>query len=198
MNSVEEYNRSLSFWKMGFYFLDISNAVFNQTIKLENAWIVIDDKPIDEKKYNEKTEFSDFNLIVPTLFNLYHGFELVFKGFLLLRMGIDSNHDIERLYEDFKKEYSDQNDIFLILDKYILKQFMLEPLKTFFNVNNISAKQFYEALRYPVKKNFTDKYEYIELQYKSKEGLPFFKETVENISKLKFLFVQLGRKYEVE
>ena len=46
MNDVEKYQRSLSFWQMGFYFLNISNAVFKQTIKSGNAWIVIDDEPM--------------------------------------------------------------------------------------------------------------------------------------------------------
>ena len=80
MNDVEKYQRSLSFWQMGFNFLNITNAIMKQTIKLENAWIVGDDKPISEDEYDQRTEFADFNLIIPTLFDLYHGFELVLKG----------------------------------------------------------------------------------------------------------------------
>jgi type II restriction/modification system DNA methylase subunit YeeA len=192
----ERYIKSLSYWQMGFYFLNLTIAVFKQTIKNGNSWTVIDDKPIDENKYNKKTEFSDFNIIVPTLFDLYHGFELVLKGFLLLKKDVNPDHKIEELYSDFIAEYSDQVGIKTILEKFIIKQSILEPIKTFVNKNQITANKFYEALRYPINLGKTHTYKHIELKYKSEEGIPFFQETVNKLTEIMPLFVKLGRSYE--
>lgn len=196
--SSEAYQKSLSFWQMGFYYLHSSQAVFNQTLKEENKLVVFSDTTVDIETYDKKTEFSDFNIMVPTLFCLYHSFELILKGFVLLKKDVSFNHKIEELYSEFKNEYSDQNDICDILDKYILTECMLEPLKSFFTENGISANKFYEVLRYPVKKKDLKKYEFFELYNNGKEGIPFFKKTVKNISKLRPLFVTLGRQYELK
>jgi len=192
----EKYEQSLSFWDMGFCYLNTSKVVFNMTVASGNKWVLMGNGPISENEYSKRTEFSDFNIIIPCLYNLYHGLELVLKGFLILKKETSLNHKIETLYSGFKLEYSNQTDVFRILDKYVLKSEMIEPLKSFVDENKITVNKFYDALRYPYDKNLTGKYEHIKLMFRDEEGIPFFKETVANISKLEPLLVSLGRELE--
>lgn len=83
------------------------------------------------------------------------------------------------------------------MDEYISMETMIEPLRTFFVKNNISPNSFYVALRYPLKIDFIDKYEHLDLLYKGKEGIPFFENTVKNLSEFKLQIVKLGRSFEV-
>jgi hypothetical protein len=62
--------------------------------------------------------------------------------------------------------------------------------------NCLSVDKFYESLRYPFDRKFSQNYEYLVLQYRGREGLPFYQELVTDIQSLRKLAVSLGRKIE--
>lgn len=199
MTNHEKYKRSLSYWSMSFYYLNITEVIFEKTIESGNKWVVIDDFPIDDKTYHEITKFSDFNLMVPALFNLYHGLELLLKGFVLIKkeIEVELNHKIESLFEDFIYLYPEQKEIINAFEKYIIVGKCLEPLKSFFRTNDISPNKYYESLRYPVNKNFTVEYDHYELKYNEEEAIPFFMVSLAIIKRLKPIIIKLGRSFEV-
>ncbi|MGD8307721.1 MAG: hypothetical protein PVF17_13770, partial [Ignavibacteria bacterium] len=85
MSEEDKYKRSLSFWTMSFYYLNLTLTIFEKTIENNNIWVVVDDSPITEHNYREKTKFSDFNIMIPSLLSFYHGIELLLKGFVLFK-----------------------------------------------------------------------------------------------------------------
>ncbi len=198
MNQNEKYEQALSFWTMSFNYLQLVEAVVNETIKQGNIYTVISDKPIDCEEYESHVKWSDFNIVVPVIYNFYHGLELVLKGFILLQRteNLKLDHDIEKLFKEFTQLYSDETPIICILKKYISNCPTIEPLKRFFSQNGISSNRFYEALRYPCDKNINNSFEHIFLKYNGKEGINFFETLKNDISNLQKLFVTLGRSYE--
>jgi hypothetical protein len=57
----------------------------------------------------------------------------------------------------------------------------------------MTIDKFYESLRYPLNKKLSKNYEYYELKYNEERAIPFFKETAQNINKLKPMVVSLSR-----
>jgi hypothetical protein len=57
--------------------------------------------------------------------------------------------------------------------------------------------KFYESLRYPFDLKFTQNFKHLVLQYKGREGLPFYQELITDIWSLRKLAVSLGRKNEI-
>ncbi len=194
-----KYRRSFAFWKTSLYYLNLVEAVINETIKQGNIHSVISNFDISEKKYRHETKWSDHNIVIPILYDFYHGLELLLKGFILFAKNSDDvklNHNIELLLENFTTLYSNQKCLIDLLKKYISKTPSIEPLKNFFKENNITTDKFYEALRYPVNKKLTKEYDHIKLMYHGEDGLEFFKELKTDLDCLMRCSVSLGKELE--
>lgn len=68
-------NNYNSWISLSFNFLDTSKAILTENIKNRNTWCMMSDTNIDFNDYLEKTKWSDFNTLIPTMFVLLHGIE---------------------------------------------------------------------------------------------------------------------------
>lgn len=128
------------------------------------------------KEYEEKTNWNDNNIGVPTLFNFYHGLELYMKGLLDL-VGLKSEnkgHKLKALYElikSHKEKFSPE--IMELLKKHILEVNKYNP---FFKENKIDINQFYSALKYPESNNGTEEYFFGDIRGKGDKSLRIYQE----------------------
>ena len=168
-------------------------------IKSGNPSVIISDNIISEKYLINKTKYCDYSIIVSLLFLFYHWIELVLKGFLLVLVKEDADikkiahHNVIKLLKEFKNNFSNEKDIINFFEKYTKKNNMPDLLKTFFNKNNLSVRNYYNFFRYPLDRNFNIKYDYSSIQYTNKEGLTFFKDLLKDINRYKKHIVKLGR-----
>lgn len=184
---------------MSSYYLNLVQAALGETIKQGNTWVVTSDQQIDWKKYDEATKWSDFNIIVPLLYNFYHALELLLKGFVLLKKtgrSVKLDHDIQRLLSDFCSQYPDQYCLASVLSKYIGESITSPTLSIFFQDNDCTSNRFYELLRYPADPILAEFFTYMQLQYKGGEAVPFFKELQNDIECIPRRSVSLGRMFE--
>jgi hypothetical protein len=182
---MENENVSLHFLTLANKYLILVQNILNESVKSENVWMITDGE------YDEKTKWSDFNIFIPTLFNFYHGIEILMKGILLIENPqVKLNHNLEKLFKDIQKLFETNHEFVLILEKYINKDKLESNLKYFFNENKISPRKFYDALKYPFNKNLTKNYDYFSLKYREGELLPLFKEMTSDIAKINSLAVE--------
>lgn len=69
-------SEAISFFTVSSQYLHTSKLLLEKMYEYENMHIIVTDDESWEY-YEEKTKYSDFNIILPVLFNLYHG--LVFS-----------------------------------------------------------------------------------------------------------------------
>jgi hypothetical protein len=183
---------------MALNYLRFVRAALTESIKHENSWVRISSSPISEEEYDEQTKWSDFNIIIPLLFNFYHGLELLLKGFVLLKQAEDRrlDHDIEMLLTTFRSSYPDQSELGSILAKYIERSTSPDLLREFFDENRCSANRFYEVLRYPFDKKLASRFAHHCLKHRQRASLPFFKSMVADIDAICRCSVHLGRSHE--
>jgi hypothetical protein len=191
----QNYDLGLAFWTMAFYYLALVQAAASETIKQGNQWVVWSDGLLDEEEYENQTKWSDFNIIVPLLFNFYHGLELLLKGFVVLKAKapLKLNHDIEALLTEFTQKYPDQHCLIHIFKKYIGKDVLAELLKQFFAENNCSTNKLYEVLRYPADIKLIRTFIHTCLKYQGEASIPFFEELQSDIDCIRRCSVKLGR-----
>jgi hypothetical protein len=75
---MQNENISLHFLTLASKYLILVQNILNESIKIGNKHFVTDGD------YSENTRWSDFNIFIPTLFNFYHGLELLMKGLILI------------------------------------------------------------------------------------------------------------------
>jgi len=155
----EKLDRSFCFLSLSENYLLLVRNVLKETIKQGNIWVVLGDKKNTEKIYINKTKWSDFNIIIPILFNFYHGLELLMKGLLSLidNYELKNSHDIKEILEDFRYNYIKNMEIINILNKYIDSNSMPKIFSECLKENNISINKFYIFLKYPTDKNISKK-----------------------------------------
>lgn len=194
----DRFYMGLSFLTLSIKYLYLAKNASDENIKRGNPHMIFGDKEITAKEYEEMTKWSDFNTSNPILFNFYHGLELLLKGFLLLRDGyiLKPSHHVEKLFEEFKKNYSKEQKIISILEKYLAIDSMPDFLANCLRNNNIKIDNLYEFLRYPTDKNAQKVYDYIDLKYKEEKGLVFFKGLVSDLDILGLEIVKLYREIE--
>jgi hypothetical protein len=146
-----------SFDRSRFYvaeqYIQASKNLIDGMLRTENPLGIISDDPISSDDLKEGIKNSSLSIILPTLFCLYQGIELILKGFVDEEYKDTSRHEAELLCEKFSVLYSDENELSALLKKFVFspKQFIREYLE----LNNIelgSISEFYNSLRYPDKK----------------------------------------------
>ena len=96
--------KTLKFYKLGHQFLNSSKVLLEKLVENDNRQVVISNFEITEEYYNEQTKYSDFNIIIPILFNYYHGLELIIKAALEQVGKLEKDiHNIEDLIKKLKK-----------------------------------------------------------------------------------------------
>ena len=174
---------------LSFNYFNTAKNILNMTIDSNNPWI-INSKKEDYSflEYVKDTKWSDFIVLVPTLFLYFHGIELLLKGMISLNGGeIKKTHEIEELIEIANAcENNDKSYI-----EIISMQLSDNILISLFCKNNGIEKKFsdiYMALRYPFLRN--DKHiDYLPIQHKEKKSLNDFKKIITDIDKIEKICV---------
>ncbi|MDQ7075608.1 MAG: hypothetical protein Q9O24_10765 [Gammaproteobacteria bacterium] len=78
----EEYVTAISFLTISLQFFSLVQNSLQEIILSKNEWIVVSDDEATIEEYEKKTAWSDHQVIIPVLFNFYHGLELFLKGLM--------------------------------------------------------------------------------------------------------------------
>jgi hypothetical protein len=188
----------LSFLTLALNYLKLASNALEETVSQGNIHMLTYDDYITEELYNEKTRWSDFRIIEPTLFNFYHGLELIMKGLLLLVSvaSVESIHGLNGFLEKTKLRNEIPTTIKEVLEKHISPGAINSFLSDFLNENNLSVDQLYDALRYPFDKQFQNVRKYWKLHYKEEKSLEYFTQIVADITRLSREVVKFYRDQE--
>jgi hypothetical protein len=192
------YKRALSFWTVSFQYLMLVENVARETVSAENPLGIIKEitqGPITPDEMDEVTKWSDHKIVIPILFNLYHGIELLVKGFLLVTPGIvvKPKHSVQRLCREFAAAYPNETGLNAFLKKYTEENQLPSLLRDFLKDNALTFSDLYQALRYPSDQDFVTMKRYVRLKYQGEQGVYFFRELQEDIKGIRPLAVLLGR-----
>lgn len=190
-NDVElkDENISLNFLTLANKYLILVQNILNESIKFQNKWMVTGNDAC-----GELTKWSDFNIFIPTLFNFYHGIEILMKGILLIENPqVKLSHNLEDLLNDIKKTFKANHELILTLEKYINKSKLEPDLQVFFNENKIAPKDFFIALKYPFDRNLNKRYDYFSLKYRQEKLLPLFKCIISDVTKINNLSIEYAK-----
>ena len=186
-------DKALGFWKAGIEYLHLVQAVSNETHRQGNVHMVISDEKISAEKYMDKTKWSDQNLVIPLLFNFYHGLEVLLKGFLCTtKIQIKASHRLSWLLSSFKAEFQNSN-LIPYFEKYIDKNKLPDILLEFCSKSNVSIDDYYQALKYS-EGTSGNQYQHHPLKYQGQKGVQFFADLRNDIEKIRRESVTLGRK----
>jgi hypothetical protein len=116
--------KASSFWTVGIQYLHLVQSVSNETHRQGNAHIITSDTEITATAYAEATKWSDHNLVIPLLFNFYHGLEALLKGFLHAKgVPVINSHKFSDLLSSFKSNYP-CNPLTALFEKYIIQNLL--------------------------------------------------------------------------
>lgn len=181
-----------AYWTISIQYLHLVGSVATETIKQGNSWVIITDHTPSLDDFQRSMRWADHNLIIPLLFNLYHGFEVILKGFLLAAdVTLKKNHKLSQLLLQFEGKYIG-NSLSPYVRKYIHQNELPPLLTSFCRQNCLAIDEYYQALKYP-ESSTGKKYQHTTLQYRGEQGLPFFQNLTEDIDSVRKETVSLGR-----
>lgn len=196
--SGKKYDLARSFLTVSSQYLMLVKNVAREIVSKSNPLVVMEMKklsegPRTEDESLEAPRWNDQTLVIPLLSNLYHGIELLVKGFLLITPGVKvkPRHGIQRLCRKFSAAYPNEIELNAFLQKYTEESQLPPLLREFLKDNVLSFGDLYQTLRYPCDQDFSDLKRYVSLKYKGEEGAPFFQELHKGIESIIPLAVQL-------
>ena len=185
----KQKENQLLFLKLSIQYLHFVETIIEELLRQGNLRVVLSHN-ITHDEYNEATKWSDRNIAEPLFFNLYHGIELLLKGYLI---ELKERYEIMTLFQEFKKT-TQNNLVTNTLQKYIGSDAeLVEPLKSFFQKNNITVNEYYNALRYPLTFNRKKSFNHYELKRLENKNISFYKELKDDINKLRIEVVKFER-----
>jgi hypothetical protein len=189
---LEKCNKALGYWTIGIQYLHLVEIVTQELIKQGNLFVVISNDEISIEQYAEKTKWSDHHLVVPLLFDFYHGLELLLKGFLVAKgKSVSTNHKLFDLFEAFISLFP-KHALGVLIRKYVAQNQLPEPLASFCAKSGISIDAYYQALKYPEStKNIL--FKHTPLKYRGDVGLDFFNFLASDIAQMRKDVVSLAR-----
>jgi hypothetical protein len=200
MCTRERYDIALSFWTASFQYLMLVENAAREIVAHGNTWIMMrdfGDGPITSEEYAEGTRWSDHTTVIPVLFNLLHGIELLIKGFMLTDPGDDPKqaHDIIDLCSRFSHRFPNEAVLNGFFHRYTCERAMPDILKRFLRDNRIDIRSVYQSLRYP-SPNFRFMRDNSALKYHGEEGVHVFSHLQTEILEVRKSAVALGRALE--
>ena len=188
----ENCHEALGYWTIGIQYLHLVEAVISETVSQRNAHFILSDDEIGWDQYARKTKWSDFRLVIPVLFDFYHGLEIVLKGFLVAA-GVPptTEHKLSRLVAAFEDKFPN-SVIAETVKKYIEQDQLPDMLASFCATSGITIDDYYQALKYPQSAR-GNVYNHYPLKYRGQEGVLFFEELAKDIKEVVKQIVTLGR-----
>lgn len=152
---------------LGKKYIYLVKNIIEENINSGQAPIIYFEKEPSAEEILKKQRWHFNNIIIPMLFNFYHGLEITIKGFLGLKKDyrIEPKHTLSILLKDFINNYPELVDMIIFFEKYIIIEKMPDYLKRWFVTQNMSIDDYYLFLRYPLNRNFTENYDYFDLKY---------------------------------
>ena len=198
MCKANKYDLALSFWTVSLQYLMLVENASREVAAHGNIWFMIKDAKDGEitlDEYADATRWSDHTLVIPLVFNLYHGIELLVKGFLLAysNQNIKPQHNIGELCREFALAYPNEKELVAFFGRFTEEQCLPDLLSSFLSDNGLTLETFYQAVRYPCDQKFQTLRKYIELKYSGEDGLLFFNELAQSIKAIRVAAVRLGR-----
>ncbi|OEF97218.1 hypothetical protein BHF71_11190 [Vulcanibacillus modesticaldus] len=174
------------FFLVGEQYLNTSKILLDKMVETGNKHTVISDKEISWIEYENLTKFSDFNVLIPTLFNFYHGLELIIKGMLRLHNAeFKPEHSFENLLTKLKLSDKTNNEYLEIISKYIEKPLKIRFLNDYIQTENIeNIYDLYMSFRYPTDRSFNKFYGYIAVKYREEQILDEVLEISRDVTKI--------------
>lgn len=165
-------------------------------VENDDRQVVISNFEITEEYYNEQTKYSDFNIIIPILFNYYHGLELIIKAALEQIGKLEKDrHNIENLIKKLKEEYKeDERFINYVVEKIDKPIQIVTKFQT--DNNQINGFSVYEALRYPDNKSENKLINYESLLHNGDTIVDDCRGIIQNIENIKIATVRKYRELE--
>ena len=161
-------------------------------LKDENPHAVVSDHEISDEELEEGLRNSSGSIILPALFCLYQGIELILKGFINIRGKLEKSdlHKGDMLCNRFSELFVEELELSVLFNKFLNPppQF----IKEYMQLNNITdIIGLYNSLRYPDKNN-GGVYDYDFLTDTNNDlFLPQLEELNKDIKKLLMLSVKL-------
>ncbi len=173
-------------------YMQAAKNLIEGMLKDENPSVISSDHEISDDELAEGLRNSSQLIILPALFCLYQGIELILKGFINNKGKLEKNdlHKGDELCNRFSELYKEELELSALFNK-----FMISPPKfitEYMQLNNItSIINFYNSLRYPDKNN-GETNDYYPLMYTNNElFLPQVEELNQDIEQLLILSVKL-------
>lgn len=180
-------NRSFIFVSRQYYHL--VTTVLTETIRSGNTGLLVD-APMDVKeasyKYNKITKWSDFNIILPILFNFFHAIELNLKGLLFLTSNsekyIKRTHRLTYLLKEFTLCYESESELTNLFNYYINPDNSCPLLHNFYSDNSIdNSSKFFEIYKYPKDGNFDQSYRFNLLKRQGRYSIGFMEKLIGDV-----------------
>lgn len=188
----KEYQKAFGYWTIGLQYLHLVQAVIAKTIEHRNVHVITSKKDITWDQYDQATKWSDHRLVIPVLFDFYHGIEVILKGFLVAAStSPQTTHKLSELVLMFEKHFPTQA-ISATIKKYIFQDQLPEVLSSFCITSKITIDDYYQALKYP-QSTSGDVYNHCQLKYREEEGVKFFEDLLKDIGEVIIEIVALGR-----
>ena len=188
----DKCQEALGYWTIGLQYLHLVEAVIAETVAQRNAYVVSSDKEISWDQYERDTKWSDHRLVIPVLFDFYHGIEVILKGFLVaVGAPAETNHRLSHLVSEFEAKFP-EHAIGVIAKKYIAQDQLPDVLASFCETSDVTIDDYYQALKYP-QSTHCNVYKHYPLEYKGEEGIPFFEDLAKDIKEAVQEIVALGR-----
>lgn len=182
-------NKSELYWRMGEHFLRLAHLSSKQLVRFNNRFMTCTNEPYPIDKFQDRIAWSDHIVGVPTLFNFYHGIELMLKGTLQFKGSEGTGHKLTALVDELESFLSD--DEFLTLIKSYTKNIPEESIIHKFNQRNeVSIDDWYQSLKYP-ESTRNNLYSHQDLQFGGENTLPFW----DKLSKDSLELIRLARSY---
>ena len=145
-NKCEE---ALGYWTIGLQYLHLVEAVIAETVAQRNAHVLVSDREISWDQYERDTKWSDHRLVIPVLFDFYHGVEVILKGFLVAEgKTVGTNHKLSHLASEFETCFP-CHTLGATARKYIAQDQLPDLLRSFCKASGITIDDYYQALKYP-------------------------------------------------
>ena len=176
-------------------FLRLVKNCLTESIIAENpSFLITSPKSLEETapEYEQYTKWSDFRVLIPILFNYFHGLELTLKGMCYLLefnqhdpSARKISHKLSDWLSKFRTLYPQEENFASLIRESIYPCDKLYVLKNFYQANNLANSDiFYEILKYPYNKKFDVDYNYADLGPNGEGSIPFFERINETIDKI--------------
>lgn len=176
-----EKDNALLYWSMGQQFLNLSYCASNEIAKKNIISVITEDYTTGDE-LDKYYQWTDINLGISTLFNFYHGIELMIKGFLFYNGEDAKGHRFSKLLPKLEN-HSNSKDFIKSIENYVSNIPTDSIISKFLSDNNIGIDIWYESLKYPELNNGKELAHY-PLKYKGENGREFWEDIAKKSKEL--------------